>query len=58
MDRQCFNWILEAALLANDGVTSNQMIFDNQIPKECVKVGIQLCNYLQNRECVLWEAVK
>lgn len=45
MDKQTFTWILEIALLYNEGMEEARLIELCDNPK-LVKLGVVLCNYL------------
>lgn len=45
MDRLTFNWILQVALLKNDGVADKDLLFFCKNQK-LVKLGVELCKYI------------
>jgi len=49
MERNNFIWVLECCLLSLDGVSKKDMISFGA-SEELAEMGIQLCNYLNNKE--------
>jgi len=46
MDKENITWVLQACLLAVDGVSEQEQIEDYGVPEASSKIGIKLCDYL------------
>ncbi len=50
MDKQVFVEILQSTSLCFDGVQETELIEQDGLNPELVRIGVQLCSYLKSKE--------